>query len=128
MATPNIKAVTEGRVAGKMAYEIIDRVPSIKLEEPNSIKLKTVDGKIEFKNVFFNYPTRKDQKVLNDFSAIFEAGKTTALVGASGSGKSTIVQLIERFYDPDFGQILVDGQELKDINLRSFRTLIGYVG
>jgi ABC-type multidrug transport system fused ATPase/permease subunit len=50
-----------------------------------------VEGRIEFQNVFFSYPTRKEQKVLNDFSAVFEAGKTTALVGASGSGKSTIV-------------------------------------
>lgn len=65
---------------------------------------------------------------MDEFSAVFEAGKTTALVGASGSGKSTIVQMIERFYDPDQGEVLIDGENLKNINLREFRTNIGYVG
>ena len=58
----------------------------------------------------------------------FERGKTTAIVGTSGSGKSTIVQLIERFYDPDIGQVLVDGKDLKNLNLREYRKQIGYVG
>jgi ATP-binding cassette, subfamily B (MDR/TAP), member 1 len=68
--------------------------------------------------VNFRYPTKQDQLVLDDFSAIFEKGKTTALVGASGSGKSTVVQLIERFYDPESGQVLIDGHDLKSVCLR----------
>ena len=70
-----------------------------------------------------------DTKVLNNFSAVFEKGKTTALVGASGSGKSTIVQLIERFYDlaEGDGEILIDDVNLKTIKLRSLRQKIGYV-
>jgi ATP-binding cassette subfamily B (MDR/TAP) protein 1 len=91
MATPNIKAVTEGRVAGKMAYDIIERESEIKIDDKEAKKLSNLTGRIEFKNVTFTYPTRKDQKILDDFSAVFEAGKTTALVGTSGSGKSTIV-------------------------------------
>jgi ATP-binding cassette subfamily B (MDR/TAP) protein 1 len=69
-----------------------------------------------------------DQVVLNKFCHKFEQGKTTAIVGPSGSGKSTIVQLIERFYDPLAGSIIVDGTNLKDINLMNFRLQIGYVG
>jgi len=66
-------------------------------------------------------------KVLDNFSADFEMGKTTAIVGPSGSGKSTIVQLIERFYDPSEGAIIIDGNDLRNINLRSFRQQVGYV-
>lgn len=76
----------------------------------------------------FNYPTRKDLKVLKDFSAVIEEGKTTALVGPSGSGKSTVIQLIERYYASSSGQILIDGKDIKDLNLTSLRHYIGYVG
>jgi len=55
-------------------------------------------------------------------------GKTTAIVGPSGSGKSTVVQLIERFYDPAEGQVLIDGEDLRNVNLRDFRKRVGYVG
>lgn len=103
VATPNIKAITEGRVAGKAAYDIIDRQPRILLDDPSASPVGEIRGKIEFRNVTFRYPTRQEQKVLDNFSATFEEGKTTAIVGASGSGKSTIIQLIERFYDPEAG-------------------------
>lgn len=128
MATPNIKAVTEGRVAGKLAYDIIERVPKIKLDDPSAKPVGELRGQIEFKNVSFNYVSRPEQKVLDGFSAVFQQGKTTAIVGASGSGKSTIIQLIERFYDPSEGEILVDGRPIKDLHLRELRRKIGYVG
>eukprot|EP00347_Sterkiella_histriomuscorum_P022139 403331544 len=127
MATPNIKAIAEGKVAGKMAYDIIDRVPKIKIDEVNAQKLKNIKGRIELKNVTFTYPSRPEQKVLDNFSAVFEEGKTTAIVGASGSGKSTIIQLLERFYDPDQGDVYIDGQNLKEINLKDYRSKVGYV-
>ena len=76
----------------------------------------------------FKYPSRDDLTVLDDFSCVFEAGKTTALVGPSGCGKSTIVQLIERFYDVAEGEVLVDGHNIKSLNLKSLRQQIGYVG
>ncbi len=76
----------------------------------------------------FRYPTRPEQKILDNFSAKFEDGKTTAIVGLSGSGKSTIVQLIERFYDPEAGEVTIDGINIKSLNLRELRRKIGYVG
>jgi len=65
---------------------------------------------------------------LKNFSCVFEEGKTTALVGPSGSGKSTIIQLLERFYDPTAGELLMDNCDLKKINLKSMRQIVGYVG
>jgi len=120
MAGPNIKSVSQGTIAGKMVYDIIDRVPSIVIDDPNGLK-QPVRGEISLKNVTFVYPSRPDQKVLDNFSVDFELGKTTAIVGPSGSGKSTIVQLLERFYDPRDGQVIIDGTDLKDINLKNYR-------
>jgi len=125
-AAPNIKAVIEGQVAGKMAFEIIDRVPIV-LSKENAITSFS-KGQLKFENCHFTYSSRKDQKILEDFSALFEAGKTTALVGPSGSGKSTIVQMIERFYDPEQGNVYLDGENLRDYDLQKYRSQIGYVG
>ena len=91
MATPNVKAIAEGKVAGKMAFDIIDRVPKIKMDDSSSERVGELKGRIEFRNVTFTYPSRPEQKILDNFSAVFEEGKTTAIVGASGSGKSTII-------------------------------------
>ena len=82
-----------------MAFDVIERDPQILLDAPDSVD-HDLQGDIEFKNVEFFYPTRPDTRVLNGLSCKFEKGKTTAIVGSSGSGKSTVVQLIERFYDP----------------------------
>lgn len=78
-------------------------------------------------NVDFIYPSRPSVQVLFDFTAQFPRGKNTALVGASGSGKSTIVGLIERFYDPVGGSVKLDGNEVKDLNVKWLRTQIGLV-
>ena len=94
----------------------------------DGIKLKQVQGQIEFKNVSFSYPSRPDQRILNNFSMTIPAGKTVALVGPSGGGKSTVVSLLERFYDPLQGQVLCDGHDIKDLQLSSYRRMIGYVG
>jgi ATP-binding cassette subfamily B (MDR/TAP) protein 1 len=71
MAIPNLKAVTEGRVAGKLAYDIIDRVPKIRLDDPSAKPVGDLKGQIEFRNVTFSYPSRQDQKILDNFSAVF---------------------------------------------------------
>ena len=75
-------------------------------------KSHDLKGEITFKNIDFYYPTRTDTLILNNFSCTFEKGKTTAIVGPSGSGKSTVVQLLQRFYDPNRGEVLIDGVRL----------------
>lgn len=78
-------------------------------------------GKIEFKNVWFRYPTRKDDFVLKGLTLTIEPNESVALVGESGCGKSTFVNLMMRFYDPDFGDILLDGVNIKEYNLHDLR-------
>eukprot|EP00980_Cylindrotheca_fusiformis_P014873 scaffold4061_cov108-Cylindrotheca_fusiformis.AAC.1 len=87
-----------------------------------------VQGQITFDNVRFHYPTRPGQQILNDFCIDIPAGKTIAFVGPSGGGKSTVVKMLERFYDPTAGTVSLDGTDLKDINVKHLRSMIGYVG
>jgi len=84
-------------------------------------------GDIEFDNVMFSYPTRPDVLVLNAFSLKLPKDTTTALVGSSGSGKSTVVSLIQRFYDIDDGKIFLDGTDVTHLDLSWLRSQIGYV-
>lgn len=81
----------------------------------------SINGDIIFEDVSFSYPTRPDKEVLHQLSVTFEAGKKTALVGASGAGKSTITQLLFRFHEPDSGVISIDGQDIRSFDLRSYR-------
>jgi ATP-binding cassette subfamily B (MDR/TAP) protein 1 len=94
----------------------------------NELVIPRAKGRIELKNVSFTYPTRPDVRVCKGYSLCIEAGETIALVGPSGSGKSTIINLLLRFYDPDQGEVLLDGHNLKDLNVRWLRSQIGYVG
>jgi len=84
-------------------------------------------GNIELKNVSFSYPSRPDAVIVKDLNIRFDSGKTTAIVGPSGMGKSTVVQLIERFYDPQKGAVFVDGHNVKDLNIAWWRNMIGVV-
>jgi ATP-binding cassette subfamily B (MDR/TAP) protein 1 len=93
----------------------------------NKISAENLKGKIEFKNVTFAYPTKPDQKILKNINLTIDIGKSAALVGYSGCGKSTIIQLIERFYDVTEGEILLDGINVKDYNLFELRQKIGLV-
>jgi len=86
-----------------------------------------VQGTIEFKDVWFRYPTRKTEFVLRGLSLTIEPNESVALVGESGCGKSTFVNLMMRFYDPDFGQILLDGIDIKEYNLHDLRNAIALV-
>lgn len=85
--------------------EIIKQKPTIVQDLSDGKCLEEVSGNIEFKNVSFSYPSRPDVMIFRDFSIFFPAGKTVAVVGGSGSGKSTVVSLIERFYDPNGGKL-----------------------
>ena len=100
---------------------------SIDSASEEGLKPSKVVGEINFENVDFNYPARPDVQVVKNLSLTFPAGKTTALVGASGSGKSTVVSLIERFYDPLSGSVRLDGVDIRELNLKWLRTQIGLV-
>jgi ATP-binding cassette subfamily B (MDR/TAP) protein 1 len=127
MLAPEMQAVTRGCGAAAKLYEIIDRVPDIDSADPGGLKPDTVKGHITFENVNFTYPSRPGVPVINDLSVNFPDGRTAALVGASGSGKSTVVALIERFYDPLSGVIKIDGINIRDLNVKWLRTQIGLV-
>ncbi len=86
-----------------------------------------LEGNIEFHNVLFNYPARPDIKILNSINFKIKSGSTIALVGSSGCGKSTCIQLLQRFYDPTEGAIFIDNNNIKDLNLDWLRSQIGVV-
>lgn len=127
---PNIMAILEGMKAASRMYKIIDQEPTIdsKTSSSKGIKKKKIEGFIKFENVSFAYPKNKDITILNNLTLECFAGKDTAFVGDSGCGKSTIVQLVMRFYDPDQGKITLDGVDIKDYDLHWLRGQIGYVG
>ncbi|XP_020206716.1 ABC transporter B family member 15 [Cajanus cajan] len=108
-------------------FGIIDRCTKIEPDDPNGNKAEKLVGEIELHDVHFAYPTRPDVGIFQGFSIKIEAGKSTALVGQSGSGKSTIIGLIERFYDPLKGIVTIDGMDIKSYNLKSLRKHIALV-
>ncbi|KAG2714335.1 hypothetical protein I3760_03G021800 [Carya illinoinensis] len=123
----NLGAFSKGKAAGYKLMEIIKQKPSI-IQDPLDGKcLPEVHGNIEFKDVTFSYPSRPDVIIFRNFSIFFPAGKTLAVVGGSGSGKSTVVSLIERFYDPNQGQVLLDNVDIRTLQLKWLRDQIGLV-
>ncbi|PIA27896.1 hypothetical protein AQUCO_07400020v1 [Aquilegia coerulea] len=123
----NLGAFSKGKAAGYKLMEIIKQKPSIVQDVSGGKCLTEVMGNIEFKDVTFSYPSRPDVIILRDFSIFFPAGKTVAVVGGSGSGKSTVVSLIERFYDPNQGQVLLDNADIKTLQLKWLRNQTGLV-
>ncbi|KAJ6425427.1 hypothetical protein OIU84_026075 [Salix udensis] len=126
-AIPSMGAFAKAKVAAAKIFRIIDHKPAIDRNCESGIELEAVTGLVELKNVDFAYPSRPDVRILNNFSLNVPSGKTIALVGSSGSGKSTVVSLIERFYDPNSGQVLLDGHDIKTLKLRWLRQQIGLV-
>ncbi|KAI0073491.1 P-loop containing nucleoside triphosphate hydrolase protein [Panus rudis PR-1116 ss-1] len=127
LLAPEMQAITHARGAAAKLYETIDRVPSIDSADPGGLKPEKVEGEIRLEHVKFNYPSRPDVPIVKDLSLTFPAGKTIALVGASGSGKSTVISLVERFYDPLEGSVKLDGIDLRELNLKWLRSQIGLV-
>lgn len=113
-------------VSANRINEIIETDETIKdSKEPKKLN-PNKKGLVEFKNVSFRYPD-SDEEVLSDISFTAEPGKTTAIIGSTGSGKSTIVNLIPRFYDVTSGNLLIDGVDIKDISNKDLRKIIGFV-
>ena len=113
-------------VSARRIIEVIDTEPSIKDKEETKPFNPEKKGLVEFKNVSFRYPDA-DTEILEDINFTAEPGKTTALIGSTGSGKSTVVNLIPRFYDVTEGELLVDGVNVKDVSQKDLRDIIGFV-
>lgn len=126
-ALSNMKDMAEACSAGKHIREVIKRAPKIDSEDMKGIILDVVSGKVEFKQVNFSYPSRPESIVFSNFSLTIPPGKTTALVGASGSGKSTALSLLQRFYDPLEGEILLDGISIDKLQLKWLRSQMALV-
>ncbi|CAL4895809.1 unnamed protein product [Urochloa decumbens] len=126
-ASPSMKAFAAGQAAAYKMFETINREPEIDAYSATGRKLDDIQGDIEFREVYFSYPTRPDEQIFRGFSLAIQSGTTVALVGQSGSGKSTVISLIERFYDPQLGEVLIDGVNLREFQLRWIRSKIGLV-
>ncbi|XP_027085579.1 ABC transporter B family member 10 [Coffea arabica] len=126
-AAPDITAFIRAKSAAYPIFEMIERNTITNTSSKNGRKLDKVDGHIQFKDVSFSYPSRPDVLIFDKLCLDIPSGKIVALVGGSGSGKSTVVSLIERFYDPLSGQILLDGSDIKDLDLKWLRKQIGLV-
>lgn len=122
-----VMTVTQASSAASELFAVIDRESPIDPTSDAGLVPKQCDGNIEVRDVKFAYPSRPDSAVLNGLTLDIPARKTTALVGASGSGKSTIVGLLDRWYDQSGGSIILDGVELRQLNVRWLRTRIGLV-
>eukprot|EP00172_Hildenbrandia_rubra_P004598 Plantae.Rhodophyta-Hildenbrandia_rubra.ctg9612.p1 GENE.Plantae.Rhodophyta-Hildenbrandia_rubra.ctg9612~~Plantae.Rhodophyta-Hildenbrandia_rubra.ctg9612.p1 ORF type:complete len:1208 (+),score=197.04 Plantae.Rhodophyta-Hildenbrandia_rubra.ctg9612:383-3625(+) len=119
--------ISASRVAATKIYRHLDRVSEINPSTEQGSSFQQCNGKISIDNAEFAYPRRPELPVLRGLSTSVDPTRTLALVGESGSGKSTVVSLVERFYDPSSGEVLFDGKDLKDLNLQHARSHIGIV-
>lgn len=126
-AGPNFEALTTARGAAFEIFQLIGRRSKIDASSQLGSRPEDLTGNIEFSNVEFYYPTRPTVPILKRFNLRIPEGKKVAIVGESGCGKSTIIKLLQRFYDPQFGIITIDGQELDEINVNWLRRHIGVV-
>lgn len=122
-----MSAFAAGKAAAYKMFETINRKPEIDAYDTSGIVLEDIKGDIDLKDVYFRYPARPDQLIFDGFSLHVPSGTTMALVGESGSGKSTVISLLERFYDPQAGEVLIDGVNIKKLRLGWIREKIGLV-
>ena len=119
--------IVKGSQALGSVFAIIDRKTEIEPEEPEAEVVTDVKGAIELRHIVFSYPARPDANVFQDLNLRVHAGRSLAVVGPSGSGKSSVIALIARFYDPQSGVVFVDGKDIRKLNLRSLRQHIALV-
>ena len=122
----NAEYFATAQAAAHSIYQVLDRKPDIDTGSEEGAKPEIV-GNVEFSGIDFKYPSREEQQVLTGVSFTAEAGKTLALCGQSGCGKSTCFQLLQRFYNPMAGSIMIDGINVKDMNINWLRENIGVV-
>ncbi|KIH67650.1 ABC transporter, ATP-binding protein [Ancylostoma duodenale] len=125
--SPHLMVLMNARVSAAAIYHIIDRRPEIDVYSSEGKLPLNITGDIEFNDVHFRYPTRKDTKVLNGLNLKIRAGETVAFVGHSGCGKSTAVGLITRLYEAESGTVKIDEHDVRDVNLEWLRNTIGIV-
>ncbi|XP_030708339.1 bile salt export pump isoform X3 [Globicephala melas] len=126
-ASSCLEAFAAGRAAATSIFETMDRKPLIDCMSEDGYKLDRIKGEIAFHNVTFHYPSRPEVKILNNLSMVIKSGEMTAMVGSSGAGKSTALQLIQRFYDPSEGMVTLDGHDIRSLNIQWLRAQIGIV-
>ncbi|XP_031395094.1 ABC transporter B family member 11-like isoform X2 [Punica granatum] len=126
-ASPCMSAFAAGQAAAYKMFETIHRRPEIDSYDMRGKTMDDIRGDIELRDVYFSYPARPNEQIFNGFSLSILSGATAALVGQSGSGKSTVISLIERFYDPQGGEVLIDGINLREFQLKWIRSKIGLV-
>jgi ATP-binding cassette subfamily B multidrug efflux pump len=119
-----ITQMAQASASAGRVFEIMDAKSDV-TDKPNAIALPAIQGQVEFKDVSFKYPG--GAQVLNHMNFVAQPGQTVALLGATGSGKSSIINLIPRFYDPTSGNITIDGHDLRDVTIDSMRKQIGIV-
>ncbi|MDJ0773025.1 MAG: ABC transporter ATP-binding protein [Mastigocoleus sp. MO_167.B18] len=122
--TNNFNEFKQGEASVDRVFELLEIEPTV-VDKPDAIPLPPVDGKVEYRHVSFAY--KPGELVINNISLLAKSGEAIALVGSSGAGKTTFVNLLPRFYDPQQGQILVDGVDIRDVLLHSLRRQIGIV-
>ncbi|XP_049693223.2 multidrug resistance protein homolog 49 [Helicoverpa armigera] len=125
---PHAEVFAAARGAASTIFQLIDREPLIDSLQQGGLSPRRVIGDISLEDVHFSYPSRPEVKVLNGFSIKIKAGECVALVGSSGCGKTTILQLLQRLYDPHSGSVKLDGKDVKNLNLGWLRSCLGVVG
>lgn len=125
---PPLAAVTSARVAAKTFLQTMSRKPLIDGLSDEGLKpTDKLDGKVTLKDVQFAYPSRPNVQVCQGYNLVIEPGQSCALVGASGSGKSTVINLLLRFYDPQSGTISIDNFDIRDVNIRWLRSKVSKI-
>ncbi|XP_027160871.1 ABC transporter B family member 2-like [Coffea eugenioides] len=125
-AAPDMQIFNQAKAAGKEVFQVIQRKSAINSDSKGKI-LEAIDGNIDLRNIYFAYPSRQEKVILQGFSFSIPAGKVVALVGSSGCGKSTIISLLARFYDPEKGDIFIDNHNIKELDLKFLRRNLGLV-